>query len=127
MMEDRQAISVSIPSIPLFPHSIFTGLRSNAMSYIPHTAEQRQRMLTACGVATIDELFADIPASLSPKSFDLGRASSEMEVRAAMRRLEARNRSSLIVFLGGGFYDHYILAARWTPSPCSLWRAPTAN
>ncbi len=81
------------------------------MSYIPHTAEQRTRMLATCGVPTIDALFADIPDSLKPKSFDLGPASSEMEVRGAMRRLEARNRASLTVFLGGGFYDHHIPAA----------------
>lgn len=81
------------------------------MSFIPHTPEQRARMLAACGVASIDDLFADIPESLKPRSFDLGRACSEMEVRAAMRRLEERNRSRLVVFLGGGFYDHHIPAA----------------
>lgn len=81
------------------------------MSYIANTADQQKDMLRACGMASIDDLFADIPASLTPKSFDLPPARSEMEVSGDLRRVASRNYSYLTCFLGGGIYDHYIPAA----------------
>jgi len=68
-------------------------------------------MLAACGLGTTDELFADIPDSLTPASFDLPRAKSEMEVRAFFSELASRNYVHLTNFLGGGFYDHFIPSA----------------
>ncbi len=77
------------------------------MSYIAKRAE----MLAACGLGSMEELFADIPPSLVPPSFDLPRARSEPEVLAFFRALAERNYTHLINFLGGGFYDHFIPAA----------------
>ena len=68
-------------------------------------------MLKACGVARVEDLFADIPAALRPKSFDLPSAKSELEVLNALEALSQRNFSHLVNFLGGGFYDHFIPAA----------------
>jgi len=34
------------------------------MSYVPHTEEEKQRMLGALGLETIDDLFESIPAEL---------------------------------------------------------------
>ena len=81
------------------------------MSYIANTAEQRAEMLHTCGVATLDDLFSDIPESLSPKSFDLPDGKSELEVLGILREAAGRNYSHLTNFLGGGFYDHFIPSA----------------
>ncbi|MDD4869805.1 MAG: aminomethyl-transferring glycine dehydrogenase subunit GcvPA [Kiritimatiellae bacterium] len=81
------------------------------MSYIANTSEQRKQMLAACGVSSIEELFSDIPVSLRPKSFNLPRARSEMEVFNLLESIALRNYSHLTNFIGGGFYDHFIPAA----------------
>ncbi len=81
------------------------------MNYISNTKEQQKQMLEACGVGSIEELFADIPQDLQPKSFDLPAARSEFDVFRHMESLANRNYAHLVSFLGGGFYDHYIPAA----------------
>ncbi len=81
------------------------------MKYIANTSLQRQQMLRACGVDSVDELFASIPASLEPTSFDLPPARSELEAFAYFDKLSRQNYHDLISFLGGGFYDHFIPAA----------------
>ncbi len=81
------------------------------MGYIANTPKQQKQMLDACGVESIADLFSDIPASLAPKSFNLPKAKSELEVRKHLADLAGRNFGHLTNFLGGGFYDHYIPAA----------------
>ena len=79
--------------------------------YIAYTPEEVRKMLSTIGVAAIDDLFADIRPEHRPRSFDLPRGKSESEVVGDICRLAARNRSDLILFLGGGYYDHYVPAA----------------
>lgn len=81
------------------------------MNYISNTPEQRKEMLAACGVASVDELFADIPTDLRPVHFSLPAGRSEFDVYRHLEGLANRNYSHLVSFLGGGFYDHYIPAA----------------
>lgn len=81
------------------------------MSYIANTDKQHREMLKVCGVNSIDELFADIPANLRPHSFSLPEGKSEFEVYSFFEGLSKRNYSHLINFLGGGFYDHFIPSA----------------
>jgi len=81
------------------------------MSYVANTPDQQAEMLKACGVSSIADLFADIPHDLRPKSFNLPRAKSELEVFDFFQGVAARNYSHLTNFLGGGFYDHFIPAA----------------
>ncbi|THB63493.1 MAG: aminomethyl-transferring glycine dehydrogenase subunit GcvPA [Desulfovibrio sp.] len=78
------------------------------MPYIPHTPEQVRDMLEVIGVASMDDLFADIPAELRPASFDLEPGLSEMEVCRRLETMAAKNRTNLTSFLGAGFYDHHI-------------------
>ncbi|MBG0776711.1 MAG: aminomethyl-transferring glycine dehydrogenase subunit GcvPA [Desulfovibrionaceae bacterium] len=78
------------------------------MPYVPHTPGETAEMLATLGVSTIEDLFADIPPELRPKSFDLPQGLSEMEVLRRMQALAAKNRTDLVHFLGGGFYDHHI-------------------
>lgn len=78
------------------------------MPFIPHTPEETREMLATVGVRTLDDLFADIPASMRPKSFNLPKGQSEAAVCAHFEDMAARNRTTLISFLGAGFYNHYI-------------------
>jgi glycine dehydrogenase subunit 1 len=81
--------------------------------YTSATDADRAEMLAAIGVSSIEELFADVPASLRLSdglSLDPGR--SEQEVYSELRALAARNVSceDELSFLGAGMYDHYVPA-----------------
>src|ERR687894_2576202 len=70
-------------------------------------------MLARIGVATIDDLFADIPADkLLPSPVDLPRAKGEMEVERILGRMAGRNvpASSVPFFVGAGAYKHHVPA-----------------
>jgi len=79
------------------------------MPYGPHTAADRQAMLAAIGVATVDELFEDIPEPLRASSLRLPDPEPELALTARLAALAARNRTDLAHFLGAGAYRH------WTP------------
>ncbi len=78
------------------------------MSYSPHTAADRERMLAAIGVATVDDLFADIPAAVRATRFELPPPLAEQEVRAELTRLAGQNRIPRVSFLGAGVYRHLV-------------------
>ena len=68
-------------------------------------------MLDKIGVGSIDDLFADIPASVRlQKEYDLPEAMSEEEIRAHFDALGAKNKQQ-VIFAGGGAYDHYTPSA----------------
>jgi glycine dehydrogenase subunit 1 len=77
------------------------------MAYGPHTAEDRAAMLAAIGVASVDELFADIPKALRASELKLPPPESEVELAARLGQLADRNRVDLASFLGAGAYRHY--------------------
>ncbi len=81
------------------------------MSYVSITEEQRRQMLEAIGVESVEALFADIPAELRTEGLDVPPGASEMEVRRHLRRLSEKNAADLVLFVGGGVYDHYVPAA----------------
>ena len=64
-------------------------------------------MLERIGVATVDDLYADIPEEVVFKGeYALPEGMSEIELRRDFKELGAKNRR-LTVFAGGGAYDHY--------------------
>ncbi len=67
-------------------------------------------MLKKIGL-TMEGLFSDIPAALMAKSFHLPHGLSEMDVRNRLADLAGKNSVDLTLFLGGGFYDHFIPSA----------------
>lgn len=79
--------------------------------YIANTPQDIEEMLKVIGVKTIDDLFVDIPPSQRPKSFDLPEGKSEFEVVDFVTRLANKNATNLTLFIGGGYYDHYIPSA----------------
>ena len=78
------------------------------MSYSPHTAADRERMLAAIGVGSVDDLFADIPAAVRATRFELPAPLAEQEVRAELSRLAGQNRIPRVSFLGAGVYRHLV-------------------
>jgi glycine dehydrogenase subunit 1 len=77
------------------------------------TDGDRREMLEAIGVASIDELFRDIPAGVRfGRELDLEPALSEPELNRHLEELAARNvdTSEELSFLGAGVYDHYVPA-----------------
>ncbi len=80
------------------------------MSYSPHTDADRAAMLSAIGVATVDELFEDIPAAVRATRFEVPPGLTEQEVRAELTRLAGRNRLAEVSFLGAGAYRRLIPA-----------------
>ncbi len=85
------------------------------MRYLPLTAEDRQSMLSVIGVATVDELFCDVPedALLDTPIAGLPSQASEMAVERHMATLAAKNLSAGAApfFLGAGAYRHHIPAS----------------
>jgi glycine dehydrogenase subunit 1 len=70
-------------------------------------------MLRTIGVASLAELFADIPDHLRlERPLDLDPGRSELEVYEELRALAGRNTSTEdeLCFLGAGMYDHYVPA-----------------
>ena len=83
------------------------------MAYSALTSHDIELMLQTVGVSSIDDLFADIPASLREKAqLNLGAPLSEMETRRAMQSLARKNTNSddAAIFIGAGSYDHFIPA-----------------
>lgn len=79
--------------------------------YIPHTDADRERMLKAIGVASMDELFSDIPRGiLYGKELPIAAGLSEEEVLGKFKHLASLNRVG-VSFLGMGSYDHIIPSA----------------
>jgi glycine dehydrogenase subunit 1 len=83
------------------------------MTYIPHSEKEREAMLAAVGVASLDDLFADVPAKYRFPKLDLPPALTEMEALAELQSLAAGNDTAadMAFFLGAGVYHHYIPAA----------------
>src|SRR6478735_7457173 len=81
--------------------------------YTSATETDRQEMLDAIGVESIDDLFADVPEGVRlGRPLDLPQGKPEQEVFARLRDLAAKNTSAEdeLTFLGAGMYDHYVPA-----------------
>jgi glycine dehydrogenase subunit 1 len=78
------------------------------MRYLPNSPAERARMLAEIGAASIDDLFAVIPAGLR-LNHDLAipRAHAESEIIDYFRAAGAKNAIDYISFLGAGAYRHY--------------------
>ena len=84
------------------------------MRYTPNSDADVKDMLKATGLASLDDLFSDIPEEIKsicllPESPGM----SEMALRQDMESLALENLSAedCPIFLGVGCYDHYIPAA----------------
>jgi glycine dehydrogenase subunit 1 len=81
------------------------------VSYLSLTAADREEMLAAIGVDSVDDLFRDIPAGVRfGRELDVPPALSEAELSRHLERLAAKNVLDEVSFLGAGIYDHYVPA-----------------
>lgn len=80
------------------------------MAYIPHTEVERQQMLAAIGVTTIEDLFEAVPASHRFPKLDLPDAMSEMDIVREMTAMAEVNEHAgdFALFRGAGAYHHFI-------------------
>ncbi|MEO6349451.1 MAG: aminomethyl-transferring glycine dehydrogenase subunit GcvPA [Candidatus Limnocylindrales bacterium] len=78
------------------------------MTYGPHTADDRQHMLAALGLDSIEALFSDIPADVRASGLDLPPPEDELSLARRLETLSAKNRTGLASFLGAGVYRHHI-------------------
>ena len=76
-------------------------------AYFPHTPDDIRSMLERIGVATIDDLYADVPDDvIFHGDYDLPEALSEEEVRRFFAAIDKKNQPSTVM-VGAGAYDHY--------------------
>ncbi len=83
------------------------------MPFIPHTEDDVREMLEAIGVASIEDLFDEIPANLRAEGLaGVPEGLGEMAIGRLMRERAAADARTLC-FAGGGAYEHHIPAAVW--------------
>jgi glycine dehydrogenase subunit 1 len=83
------------------------------VSYLTLTDADREAMLEAIGIPTIEELFADLPAGVRLEGeLELPPALSEQELTSYFETLASQNVhvGDELSFLGAGLYDHYVPA-----------------
>lgn len=84
------------------------------MRYLPLTQSDRTDMLKTIGVASIDDLFIDVPPSARRAgSLDLPPHQGEIEVERQLRAMAAKNLAAgdAPFFCGAGAYRHHIPAS----------------
>lgn len=84
------------------------------MPFIPHSKADVQAMLNSIGVASIDELFDEIPAALKIGALaNVPAGLNEMETTRLLKQRAATDGAPLC-FAGAGAYEHHIPAAVWS-------------
>jgi glycine dehydrogenase subunit 1 len=78
------------------------------MRYLPKSPSERQEMLDAIGVQSIEDLFETIPAKFRLREpLPLPRALSEPEIIEYFKARAEENAPGYTSFLGAGVYPHY--------------------
>jgi glycine dehydrogenase subunit 1 len=83
------------------------------VSYLALTDADREAMLDAIGVSSVEGLFADLPEGVRlRRELDLPPALTEQELTAYFESLATQNEhvGAELSFLGAGMYDHYVPA-----------------
>jgi glycine dehydrogenase subunit 1 len=80
------------------------------MTYIPHTDADREEMLAAVGVESMEALFEAVPERVRFPDLNLPEAISEMEALWELQDLSSANfdADDFAFFLGAGAYNHYV-------------------
>jgi len=78
------------------------------MRYLPKSQADREAMLRDIGAASMDDLFAAIPAEYRlTRDLDIPRSYAESEIVEFFRDRAAENGHGYASFLGAGAYSHY--------------------
>lgn len=79
-------------------------------NFLVHNDEVKKEMLESIGIATIEDLFKQIPQKARMEKLDLPEALSEMETQRKVKSLAKKNNTDYILFLGAGTYNKFIPA-----------------
>ncbi len=78
------------------------------MRYLPKSESERREMLDACGAASLEDLFSQLPPEVRlNRPLKLEQGKSEYEVVDYFRARAAENAEGYASFLGAGVYHHY--------------------
>jgi len=77
------------------------------MIYIPNTEQDKSEMLKSIGVASVKDLFKDIPEKLIAAKFKLPKSLSEIELKNQLQSLADKTKS-YSTFIGAGSYNHFV-------------------
>src|SRR5450759_1934520 len=78
------------------------------MRYLPKSPADRESMLKAIGVRSVDDLFASIPAEYRlERDLKVPRQMAESEIVDWFRERSRENADGYATFLGAGAYYHY--------------------
>jgi glycine dehydrogenase subunit 1 len=78
------------------------------MRYLPKSAAERAKMLAEIGAASIDDMFAVIPAEYRlERDLDVPPQQAESEIINYFRAAAQKNSTDYASFLGAGAYRHY--------------------
>lgn len=81
------------------------------MPFIPHTDAETQEMLQEIGVASIEDLYSEIPPSLRIETLqNIPQGLGEFEVKRLVSDKLAQDKLGMC-FIGAGAYEHHIPAA----------------
>src|ERR1700719_5110476 len=83
------------------------------MPYLVHSPQDREEMLAAIGVESMEQLLVDIPKSLRIDDLKLADGLSEFDTMSQVQELAAKNRvfADRLTFRGGGVYRRFIPTA----------------
>ncbi len=76
--------------------------------YIPSAQAERQQMLDALGLGSLDALYEAVPKSMRIDGLAIPDGQSEFTVRRLMEAYAAENTVFPAIFRGAGAYSHYI-------------------
>ncbi len=83
------------------------------MAFVPHTDTEIEKMLSVIGVASVDDLFKEIPKQLIIDGLtQIPTPLSEMALGQLIAARAKKNHQGLC-FVGAGAYEHHIPAAVW--------------
>jgi glycine dehydrogenase subunit 1 len=86
------------------------------VKFAPHTDVDVHEMLARLGLASLDDLFQQIPPGVRlGRALQIPPGVSEQEILADVGALARRNRSmdDVVCFSGGGAYDHFVPSVVW--------------
>ncbi|MDA9472324.1 aminomethyl-transferring glycine dehydrogenase subunit GcvPA [Enterococcus sp. 5H] len=79
-------------------------------NYLGSTNQQQQDMLQTIGLASLEELYQDIPKEMLVENLAIPAGKSELEVRRILEAMGQKNKVFSTIFRGAGAYNHYIPA-----------------
>ena len=79
-------------------------------NFLVHNDEVKQEMLESIGVASIEDLFKQIPEKARMSELNLNNALSEAETQRSVKSLAKKNNTDYISFLGAGTYNKFVPA-----------------